>query len=164
MRRLLGILALASRPTGSRSMRRWLFLAGVFLFASIDEIAQIHEAVNETLEQYVEGEGALEHPWVVPGAIAVVALAYAYRGFVAELAAPVRRLLILGATLYVAGAVGFEAGQGLVGDVGDGFASGLVGVVEEFAEMAGVVFILEALLLQVAISAGSMVVSFGEPD
>jgi len=41
---------------------------------------------------------------------------------------------------------------------------GLVGVVEEFGEMAGVVFIIEALLVQVAIDAGSMAVAFREHE
>ena len=158
---LLGIISLASRRTDPRNTPRWIFLAAIFLLASIDEIAEFHEALSETLDHYVHGKGALEHPWVVPGAIAVVAVAVAYRRFVLELAPRVRGLLILGAAVYVAGAVGLETVQGLVEDVGDGFVSGLVGVGEELAEMAGVVFIIEGLLVEVA-NAASIAIEFRE--
>jgi len=157
---LLAVIGLASRRSRPRDIRRWGFLAAAFLVASIDEVAQIHEALNATLDRFVEEHGALEHPWVVPAAIAVVAVAFAYRRFVLELPAPVRRLLIRGAVVYVGGAVGLETVQGVVGGAWDGLASGLVGVLEELAEMAGVVFIIEALVTHLTIDARSLELAF----
>ena len=154
-----------TRQAAQRYARHWMALAAIFLLAAIDEAVQLHELVNE---QIISSTGVSEAavPWVAPAAVLVLALAVAYREFVRHLAEPVRRRAILGGGIFVAGALGLELLEGaslaaLEGETGD-FADGLVSTVQEFCEMLGVVFILEALVLQLSLDGDSIRLRFGE--
>ena len=148
---LLCLRAVAARQAAERYTRHWMALAAIFLLAAVDEIARLHERVNEQLAS-VLGVGEAALPWIAPAAVLVLALAIAYREFFRHLPEPVRQRAILGGGVFVAGALGLELLEGasvaaLEGEAGH-FADGLISTMQELCEMLGVVFILEALVLE----------------
>jgi hypothetical protein len=162
---MAGAIALSAVRARGRHARHWLGLAIVFLLAAVDETAGTHEIVNSLLSWALDPGGLLFAIWVVPGTLVVVALAVAYRPFVAALPGPVRRLAARGALVFVVGALGLEIIEGAIADAHGGdesFADGLVSVVQEFLEMLGVILLIEALMTYMAIERHAVSISFGE--
>ena len=52
----------------------WAGLALIFLFLSFDEGTQIHEMMNNIMEQWVTPKGYLRYLWVLPYGFAVLVL------------------------------------------------------------------------------------------
>jgi hypothetical protein len=150
---LLGVRAVAARQAAEQYARHWMLLAAIFFLAALDESAQFHERVNHYIAS-AAGVSDQALPWVAPAAALVLALALAYRGFARDLAGPVQRRAMLGGALLVAGALGLElleaASSTLNGETAE-LADGLVSTVQEFLEMLGVVYILDALVLEVSL-------------
>jgi hypothetical protein len=150
---LLGVRALAARQAAERYARHWMLLAAIFFLAALDETVQFHERANHHIASAL---GVSDHalPWVAPAAALVLALVVAYRGFARDLPGPVQRRAMLGGALLVSGALGLElleaASAGLNGETGE-LADGLVSTVQEFLEMLGVVYILDALVLELSL-------------
>ena len=162
---LLYLRGAVARQAAERYASHWMALAAIFFLGAIDEAVQLHEQVNDRI---ISAAGVSEAavPWVAPAAVLVLALMVFYREFVRHLAEPVRQRAILGGGLLVAGALGLELLEGaslaaLEGETGD-FADGLVSTVQEFCEMLGVVFILEALVLQLSLDGDSIRLRFSE--
>jgi hypothetical protein len=84
----------------------------------------------------------------------------AYRKFFRALPEPVRRRASHGAAIFVAGALGVEllewATVASLGGETEQLVDGLVSTVQEFLEMLGVVFILEALVLLLSVDGESI--------
>ncbi|HBQ10028.1 MAG TPA: hypothetical protein DEF51_02165 [Myxococcales bacterium] len=122
--------------------RRWLILAVLFTYVSLDEAVQIHEHAA-----FFATRGVLTFSWVIPAA-AVVALLGVWLGpWLLRLPDPLRRRFALSATLYLTGALGMELPLGWwtdrYGD--DNLVYGLIDWVEETLELIGAgVFLLAA--------------------
>jgi hypothetical protein len=154
---LAAAIGASAREREGRS--RWFALAGLFALAAIDEAAALHELANDPLRSLLDTVGLLSYPWVLPGAVLALAIALLFRPLVSRLPRPVRRLVAVGALLFVTGAVGIEMLENLLADTADGdqtLPGALVGTLSEACEMAGAVLIIEALLLYIALERRSL--------
>jgi hypothetical protein len=101
------LFALHLRQSGGRFTRRWMLLACLLAYVSLDETATLHERLNGLFS--VEGlDGWLTFGWILPVGAAVVLLAIAYFPIVFALPRATRNLVILAGVLYVGGALVFE--------------------------------------------------------
>ncbi|MGY2084287.1 hypothetical protein [Blastococcus sp. SYSU DS0539] len=153
---LVGVAAVCAgiaaqfRRCGVGAGWRWTFLAVIFLYLSVDELAALHEETMPFMAQVVEAEGAFTFPWILIAAPLVVVLALFYAPFVWHLPRGIGVLLLLAGFLYVGGAIGMEAVGGHFYEGGQGYLStGYVWAttVEELLEMAGAAVALYAVAL-----------------
>lgn len=137
-----------SRQGERRFLKHWWFLAILFLYVSLDEVAQIHEMASAPLRHRLGTGGFLYHAWVVPALIFVVALLVTYLPFLARLPLRTSMLLVLSGMVYVTGALGMELVGGYIVDhhPGEGVLRYVVTTLEESLEMCGIVLLIHALL------------------
>jgi hypothetical protein len=127
-------------------LNRLRVLAFGFLYMSIDETARIHEQLNDPLDALLGLGGPFGFPWVVVAIPLVIVLALVYADWVRTLPKGVRGLVILGAVTFVAGSIGVEMlGAQLATSSGPGVEGGMAHI-EEFGEMLGMVFFIEAMM------------------
>ena len=146
---LLGAIGTAKHRASQPYSRHWSVLGLIFLYLSLDELVSLHERLSVFLEDTLQPSGLLYYPWVVPAAVAVVALAAMYRSWLRDLPGWLRRRFVLSALLFLGGALGMEMLSGLqeqccgVESLGYLFlANG-----EELLEMSGVALFLHSLVL-----------------
>ncbi|MBT8041767.1 MAG: hypothetical protein KJN98_01210, partial [Pontiella sp.] len=146
---LSGLLAFAI-SLGVRSERlkslQWAGLGAVLFFLSIDEAVMIHEVVAHAARLVVKGPGMHHAAWVVPYLIAVVILGAIYLKFFLQLPAETKKFLLIGAGLFLLGAVGVEVVSCIWEEAGHGkdFIYHLFATTEETFEMLGVISIIYA--------------------
>lgn len=135
-----------------RFATHWLGLSLLFLLASIDESASLHELVSTivggALSRLVKLPPYLYYAWVLVAIPFLLVLAVIYLRFLAALPRRLAGWLIASAVVYVSGAFGFEmAGGYLAATIGmENMRYALVATVEEGLEMAGIAMLLYALL------------------
>ena len=144
---LLVCIAGAERHSGGR-VAPWALLALVFLFLSLDEIAQLHELSIRPLREHFHTTGLLYYPWIVPAGVCASTLAIGYSGFLTALPGRTRWFFLTAGSIYVLGAVGLEAISGheaaLYGEQSAPYQ--VISTLEELLEMTGVVVFIYALL------------------
>ncbi|MCA9972863.1 MAG: hypothetical protein KC425_21750 [Anaerolineales bacterium] len=148
---LFGLIGYARKDMG-RDKYYWGALGLLMLFFAVDELIMIHERLNEPMKRLLQLEGYYWFVWVVPYVVLALILFFAFFGFFKNLPARTRNLLILGAVVFVAGAIGIEVLSGVYlelavkahtfNEVYYEIASGF----EEIFEMAGLVIVVYALL------------------
>lgn len=145
---LAGLAARHERRSGGRDSGHWTAMSLIVLVLSVDEIASFHEALAGPLRQALGLSGVFYYGWVVPAVAAVVLLAVVSKRFLWRLS-PGLRWRLIAAALYFGGAVGMEMVSGLfAGEVErGGWGYTLASTVEETLEMAGVVLLIDTLLL-----------------
>jgi hypothetical protein len=144
---LLALIASSEAKKGARYVLHWRALSVIFLFMSLDEVVQIHEAAVEPLRSWLGAGGLFHYAWTIVGIAFVLSFALAYLPFVANLDARTRRLFVASGGLYVGGALGMELIQGWHDSLyGMGGVTALITTVEEVLEMSGVVVFIYALL------------------
>ncbi len=123
----------------------WKFAIPVFLFLGADELASIHEQLTYPTQRLLTTTGLLEFAWVIPYALLILVLAYYYIPLILKLR--FRNLILLGAGVFVVGALGFEMLSAYyyasfdVGHVGFIIASSI----EEIFEISGLLILVFAL-------------------
>ncbi len=151
---LLAIIGYLKRVSGE-SYRPWVLLALIFCFLSVDEIARIHERLNEPVRIALDTGGVFYFAWIIPYGILAVLLAVIYLPIIWPLGRRLRYLFILSGSLYVGGAVGIEMIEGVLAD---GFHSDkeawyetvwfqISVTCEEALEMAGLIVFMYTLML-----------------
>jgi hypothetical protein len=146
---LLAIITVAQKDISSPYSRHWGALALIFLYLSLDETAIIHEMTPKALQLILQTNGSLYYAYVIiPGALGVLILGLAYRGFLVHLPPKTRLLFTVAGIIYVGGALGLDAlGAYYVAQHGEvGIARGALTIFEEFLEMLGVAIFVYALL------------------
>lgn len=145
---LTALIGLKKRRRHDPFAAHWIGLAGLFVLLSIDESIEIHEMASHTLQVALNTGGLLYHAWIIPGSIFVVLLAIVYCRFLWDLEKRTRRLFILSAVIFVAGALGLEAVSAPLWqhNAQNSLTYTLVISVEELLEMLGVVLFIYALL------------------
>jgi hypothetical protein len=149
---LLAAIGGAARAARDRWARHWLGLAAILVFLSCDEGASLHEQLGDWVKDVMPTGGPLLWAWVVPYSILAVAVGLAYLSFLRALPSDTRRRFILAAAIYVGGALVIEMIEAGITDYRDrgGGPVTVLAVIEETAEMAGVAYLIYALLLHTA--------------
>ncbi|HMQ32331.1 MAG TPA: hypothetical protein PKD53_16485, partial [Chloroflexaceae bacterium] len=146
---LLLAVAVASRRLARPFVGHWYVLSAVFLALAMDEFIQLHELVSALLAQSLGITDVRSHfLWVIPAALAGVAVGFAFLRFLLHLPRVFRLRVLLAGACLVGGAMGLEA-------VAAAHASfygitnlphSLIFTVEELLEMLGVIVLVWALL------------------
>lgn len=147
---LLGCIAAHERRRHGPFAFRWTVLAAGFAFMAVDEFAKVHELFDEPM-QALMGESAsgwLLYTWVVPYAIAVVALGIYFLKFVWHLPKSTRIRFCVAGAVYVGAALGIEFLEGAEASVhGEGSVGyAVLTTAQEMLEMTGLILFIDALL------------------
>lgn len=140
-------IALAGRQDGKQYFR-WMGIACIFFFLSIDETVMLHERATHLFRRFVEVNrfGLRHSAWTIPYAGLVVAVAAFYWRFFFRLPGQTRLGLVSGAGLYVAGAVGMEVVCCIWLDASSrDVVYCLLATLEELLEMIGVIVMIHTL-------------------
>lgn len=124
--------------------RAWQLLGVLMVALSFDEVATVHER----LDDFSDTSGLLTYAWVVPALVAVCVVTALTLPLIRRLAADLRRGLVMAAALYASGGIGIEAIAGWW-DSNHGASNAtyhLISTLEENMELGGVVLALAALL------------------
>ncbi len=159
---MLGLIAADARRACTGWARHWVMLAGVFLFLSADEACCIHEMMGDSMHAVLPTGGFLRYAWVIPWGTMAVIVGMVSGCLLCSLPRQIRSLVVIGAIIYVGGAIGVEmhTGKYMTGRTEADLAYSMMVNIEEFMEMLGVVILIHALgLLMESRTAGS----FSEP-
>jgi len=151
---LLGGAVLFFLVSRARRQRVWLFLAGIFVFLSFDELFEVHERLIQPIRDRYHLGGFLYFAWVVVYGAAVLLLAAAFVGVWWRLPKRIRWWLGVSAATYLTGAIGFEMlgakrfeAMQLATQVRFDLVYGALYTIEESLEMAGSIMLIYGLLL-----------------
>jgi len=144
---LLWVIAHARHLARDRWAGHWKLLSVVFVFASIDEVAMMHEAMTRPVHELLHTTGIFYYAWVVVALPIVAALGLASLRFL--LALPRRQCIeFVGAGgVFLAGALGLEMVEGVIATQnGEGtLLMVLARWLEEVLEMVGVLLFVNVL-------------------
>ncbi|MDY6835879.1 MAG: hypothetical protein SVY53_13880 [Chloroflexota bacterium] len=147
---LLAAISIAEREKGTHCLA-WAGLSLLFLFLGIDEWRSIHERFDGPVRDALNTSGLLFFAWIIPYGIAVSILALLYGRFVWSLPNRTRLLFVVAGSIFILGAIGFEALGGrhteLYGRTG---AYMVYSTIEEVLEMLGVMVFAYALALYIS--------------
>lgn len=160
---LLFVIGAVNAQESNPYTSKWLILSLGFLFMALDEACRLHERSIDPLRSWLGGGklGIFHYAWVIPGIAIVIVAAIFFISFLQHLPKSVRRRFLMAAILYLTGALGCEAIGGAYAEL-HGVSNPIYSVivtVEESLEMAGVITLIEALL--VYLSNKEVLVSFG---
>jgi hypothetical protein len=145
---LFSIIAYLERGASKLKCLRWLGLALVFLFLSVDEGFQLHEILGDATEDYINATGFLYFPWVVPYIVMTLIFSLFYVRFLFRLPKTTAVLLILSGTVFLTGAALFDMIGGREAEL-HGYDTVMycaLYTIEEFLEMIAIVGLIYALL------------------
>ena len=144
---LLLIIGIKQKSMGFNYLA-WFGLMLIFLFLSLDEVAEIHERLGSPTHIALNTSGLLYFAWVIPYGVMLFAFVALYLRFLLKLPKRIMNLFIISGTIFVTGAIGFEM-LGAVPYVQYGDKSLLYAVFytfEEFFEMLGIILFIYTLL------------------
>jgi len=144
---LLALIALRERRAGSGWALHWAVLAAGFLWLSLDEAIALHELMNRPIRSLLDAPGFIS-AWTLGGAIIVLLVGIAYARFLLSLDRRHAVPFLIAGALYVGGAVGADslAGEIISSGLRESWLWSLELVMEEAAEMGGVILFIHALL------------------
>lgn len=161
---LAAVIGAARRGVKDPYAPHWLFLAVILLAMGVDEAAEIHELTIRPMRELFPSAttGLLFWGWVMPAGALVVIVGVSYLRFVfSYLPAPMRNACLIGAALFVGGAIGVEMPEARHfqqhGDHNLSYA--MFVLVEESMEMFGMLVFMRGLLHHLANEVGSMELS-----
>lgn len=160
---LLAVIAAHTRRRGGRYSGHWLGLSVLLAVLSMDEIAQLHEHLGRLHEAW-HTHGLFYFAWVIPGALAALAVGVIFARFLFHLPAGTRNRFIASALVFCCGALGVEALSGWRAETMgmNNMTHSLIATVEEDMEMIGVAMLILALLRHMAAEGMSLLVTAGD--
>ena len=169
---LWSLLGLAAGAAALLARRRagWVAFSVVAFVASMDETVSLHERLQEIGGPMASALGwGVVYAWVVPGVIIAAAIAIALWPLVRALPARSRNLIVIGAALFLFGAVVVETVSGqFVGHYGViTWHNMLLSHVEEALEKLGIILAIAGVvrLFRVGHEAGGGVrIAFDDPQ
>lgn len=143
-------LALAAHYRAQRAplAGRWAWMSALFLFMSIDELAQLHDLFTGPLRRRLDLDfGALYFTWLLPAVVFLAFCVWYFAPLVRSLPNAIRVRLVVAAAVYFGGAVLVEMASGFVAESGRRSTPYLmVLTVEEACEIGGVLLGVGVLL------------------
>jgi len=100
------LLCAKNAPNGERVF--WKVLAVAFSFLAVDEAVSFHEYFSVAVQKSLNASGAFGRAWVIPYGIAAALFAALMLPKLLRLPPRTRNGLVIGGSLYVVGAIGFE--------------------------------------------------------
>ncbi len=143
---LLGLIARAKHRQKDRMRWHWSALSLMFVAFSLDEVAYLHEGLNNFMR---ESEiSALAIGWVVPAAVLVFCVGVAYIPFLRHLPATTRRWFVSAAVLFLGGALALEIVDNFLLDSFDVQSRVMLisNHIQDLLEMLGVSLFIYALM------------------
>ncbi|GAB5536502.1 MAG: hypothetical protein Rubg2KO_27510 [Rubricoccaceae bacterium] len=127
----------------------WAILAAGFLVMAIDEAAGIHDAIiqNSLSSRFGRGEGIFYGYWYLIYTPLVLVIAALYVPFLKQLPRSTAVRFVVAGAVYLGGALGVEAFTAAWLQGEEGLTLDMLQLVEESAEMLGVVLMIRALLI-----------------
>ncbi len=163
---LAAAIGMARHAAKDRFARHWLLLAVLLFALAADESAEIHELTIRPMRELFPSTstGLLFWGWVVPALVLVALVGISYLRFVfAYLPPPTRNACVLGAVLFVGGAVGVEMPEArhfqAHGDRNMTYA--MFALAEEVLEMLGMLVLLRGLMRHFASEVGAIELRVG---
>ena len=144
----------------------WIALAFGFFYMGIDEWFMLHEKTNQFIRDTIKFKfmDSIHFPWIVLGLVLVALVTLFFFRFLLRLDKKMRKMLILAAVLYVAGAIGLEIIGGIYLDWAgtDDLLYAMLTAVEETLEMVGVIIMVKALMSYLAEKHTAILINFKE--
>ena len=137
------------RKKVSRPWKSWAGLSAIFLFVAMDEFIGMHEQLSQPMRELFDAHGLLFFAWIIPYGVLAMVLAGVYGRFVLQMPVRIRNGLLLAATLFLAGAVGFEMLAGLLfeySEMNKTAAYNMIATIAESLEFAGMIVFIHTLL------------------
>ena len=161
---LLAIIAFAKKKEDAPYRLHWKALSIIFLFMSLDDVAQLHEKTIEPLRSALNAGGFLYFTWVILGIVFSIIVLLAYLRFLADLPRKSRNLFLVAGAIFVGGALGMEMISAyyfsLYVDLPSlphlrvchvQFYYQMISTVEELLEMLGIVVFIYALMSYISL-------------
>jgi len=131
----------------------WIIVSCVLLFLSLDELAQVHEQLTFHT-QYIlrDVSGLFYFAWVIPYGILVVLFAAYLIPFFLKLPRYTRNIILLGAGVFILGALGAEMISARFYEIGGAYHPGFIiaSSVEETMEIMGQLIAMFGLFREVS--------------
>lgn len=125
----------------------WLLLSLIFALMALDELAALHERINNPIYESENLPSYFHFAWVIPYGIALVVVGLLYVPFLLRLPKTTRFLFITSGIIFVSGALGLELLEGnRIESHGMDFKYFLLTTCEELLEMCGIALFIYALL------------------
>ena len=152
---LLALIASGSSAESKRMRLGWWILAAGFFLLSLDEVAQLHEGVVGELILNIDLFSGLPfYGWFLIYLPLLAVLTVVYLPFLKKLPRQTAVRFVLAGAVYLGGAIGVETFEGFIAkSMGDSANFGILAIsrlIEETAEMAGVLLFIRALLIYAA--------------
>lgn len=164
---LLGLCGTHHALRRDPAARRWIVLAWIFVFLSLDEVISIHEHLGRMLRDAMNLSQWVHFVWPFPAIVLVALLYLAYRPWFAALDRATRRRIVIAAAVYLTGAVGMELVSGVywagTGHYTVDLVYASITTLEETLELLGMLLFVR-VLLDYASARGWGVVIAGEPS
>lgn len=150
------VVGLSERRRRAPFRLHWFGLALIALAFSADEIACLHEKLNDPVRSLLGVGGYFRFAWVIPGLVFLTLALISYRRFHHSLPGLTRRKFGLAVGVYFIGSLGFEMIGGKWSEQygRSGFGYGALTGVEELLEMLGVLLLIDCLALHIRTHVG----------
>lgn len=163
---LLLAISLA-RKQMARPWKLWVSLSALFLLVAIDDFIGIHEQLSQPVRELLDAKGLLYFAWVIPYAFFVMLLAGIYGRFVFDMPVHIRSGLLLSATIFLAGALGFEMLSGMLFENSNKIRTLLYdasSIIRESLELAGMILFIHTLLRYIEDVQKNILIQLGTYD
>jgi hypothetical protein len=151
---LLGLIAALQRKQNGSPVLYWTLLSIGCLVMAADEAWSFHEMLIKPIRKLLGDDnlGVFYYAWVIPGIVLILVLAPFFLRFLLRLPVKTRLTFLMAATLYIGGAIGGELIGGYIDELHGkrNLPYIMIVTVEECLEMAGVIVLIEALLVYIA--------------
>lgn len=138
------LLASVALATAGRQRLVWWVLAGTAMVMSMDETVALHEVAAARFARLVGADGSLAEIWVLPAAAGALVAVVALVPLLRSLGRATALAVLLGAAMYLGGALGMELVGSLLGGAGaPGYTA--AAVTEELLEGLGVAVVAAAV-------------------
>jgi hypothetical protein len=145
---LVAISAKEAADDNSRLRWHWWLLTLLFLLASFDELAGLHEKVSALLAAHEENHGFFYFAWAAPFGLVSLCGLVAFIPFIRSFPPRLAVLMVLSAVFFLGGAVGMEMIDGRFAE-SLGFESvtyRLLSNLEEGLELSGTLLFVYVML------------------
>jgi hypothetical protein len=151
----VGAAAASMVPT-ARVRRGFIALSVLLFYLSLDKATSLHQLIAHEMPKFIDVD---DRKWTVTGLVLVLIGVVYLLGLLRGIPWPPRFGLILGAAIFMLGAVVFDFAGGVANEInGSGGTLDLFSIAEELAEVTGMVIVARTCFLIVRHGLGGFAV------